>query len=245
MPCCRSWSPASPPARSRVRRNGRPMKCCWPARCARRRGVGQVAGGAVPPGVLVFCSLPIVMLCIPLGGVSLYEVLATYCGMAASVTLFGMILRGAQPAISPAPSRRLVVSYLVILPLSLVGVLFYANTSGYGRLVLIGVCCRSVLGGLRCVAECDQPPAPASARRGRGGQGRRRPRFRAEDGPWAWSSAATSSRQAVSPRPKRSDLMADGVNPIFDKEMRANCSARARLMLRLVIQLKHCCWPCR
>ncbi|MEN6494706.1 MAG: ABC transporter permease subunit, partial [Thermoguttaceae bacterium] len=28
--------------------------------------------------VLVFCSLPIVMLCLPLGGVSLHEVLATY-----------------------------------------------------------------------------------------------------------------------------------------------------------------------
>ncbi len=31
--------------------------------------------------LLIFASLPIVMLCLPLGGVSLYEVLATYLGL--------------------------------------------------------------------------------------------------------------------------------------------------------------------
>ena len=35
--------------------------------------------------VLVFASLPIVMLCLPLGGVSLYEVLAAYLGLIVSV----------------------------------------------------------------------------------------------------------------------------------------------------------------
>ena len=36
---------------------------------------------------------------------------------------------------------------------------------------------------------------------------------------------------------KRSDLMADGVNPIFDKEMRSELFGQGTLMLRLVIQL--------
>ena len=39
----------------------------------------------------MICSLPIVMLCLPLGGVSLYEVFAAYLGMIATVGLFGMI----------------------------------------------------------------------------------------------------------------------------------------------------------
>ena len=53
-----------------------------------------------------FCSLPIVMLCLPLGGVSLYEVLATYVGMAASVVAVRHDLRGRQQLSSPAPSPR-------------------------------------------------------------------------------------------------------------------------------------------
>ena len=36
---------------------------------------------------------------------------------------------------------------------------------------------------------------------------------------------------------KRSDLMADGINPIFDKEMRSELFGQGTLMLRLVIQL--------
>ena len=37
--------------------------------------------------------------------------------------------------------------------------------------------------------------------------------------------------------PKRTDLMADGANPIFDKEMRSELFGQGTLMLRLVIQL--------
>ena len=36
---------------------------------------------------------------------------------------------------------------------------------------------------------------------------------------------------------KRSDLMADGINPVFDKEMRSELFGQGTLMLRLVIQL--------
>jgi ABC-type transport system involved in multi-copper enzyme maturation permease subunit len=37
--------------------------------------------------------------------------------------------------------------------------------------------------------------------------------------------------------PKRNDLMADGVNPVYDKEMRSELFGRGTLMLRLVIQM--------
>ena len=86
--------------------------------------LGKLLAALCHLAVLVFCSLPIVMLCLPLGGVSFYEVLATYGGMAASVTLFGMICVAASSYFTRTIAA-LVVSYLVILPLTLVGILFY------------------------------------------------------------------------------------------------------------------------
>ena len=53
--------------------------------------LGKLLAALCHLAVLVFASLPIVMLCLPLGGISLYEVLATYVAMAASVATFGMI----------------------------------------------------------------------------------------------------------------------------------------------------------
>src|SRR5208282_5571675 len=99
--------------------------------------LGKLLAALCHLAVLVFCSLPIVMLCLPLGGVSPYEVLATYGGMAASVLLFGVICVAASSYFTRTIAA-LVVSYLVILPLALLGILFYAQTSAYGRLVMIG-----------------------------------------------------------------------------------------------------------
>jgi ABC-type transport system involved in multi-copper enzyme maturation permease subunit len=53
--------------------------------------LGKLAASLVPLAELMICSLPIVMLCLPLGGVSLYEVFAAYLAMAFSVALSGMI----------------------------------------------------------------------------------------------------------------------------------------------------------
>ncbi len=92
--------------------------------------LGKLLASLCHLAVLVFCSLPIVMLCLPLGGVSFYEVLATYGGMAASVTLFGMICVAASSYFTRTIAA-LVVSYLVILPLALVGILFYELTDGF------------------------------------------------------------------------------------------------------------------
>ena len=53
--------------------------------------LGKLFAALCHLGILMICSLPIVMLCLPLGGVSLYEVFAAYFGMIATVGLFGMI----------------------------------------------------------------------------------------------------------------------------------------------------------
>jgi ABC-type transport system involved in multi-copper enzyme maturation permease subunit len=198
--------------------------------------LGKLLAALCHLAVLVFCSLPIVMLCLPLGGVSPYEVLATYIGMAASVTLFGMICVAASSYFTRTIAA-LVVSYLVVLPLTLVGVLFYSATSGYARLVLVGgllpICCLAAAGALLNVtsrrllhppdvgAEAKDVVDPDMEQKMAVGMVIRSDQF----------------PDMLFAPPKRSDLMMDGTNPIFDKEMRSELFGQGTLMLRLVIQL--------
>jgi len=53
--------------------------------------LGKAIASLAYLAVLVFSSLPIIMLCLPLGGVSPYEVLAAYLGLIASIITFGAI----------------------------------------------------------------------------------------------------------------------------------------------------------
>ena len=53
--------------------------------------LGKLFASLAHLAILIFSSLPIVMLCLPLGGVSLYEVLAMYLALIVSVMSFGMI----------------------------------------------------------------------------------------------------------------------------------------------------------
>jgi ABC-type transport system involved in multi-copper enzyme maturation permease subunit len=188
--------------------------------------------------VLVFCSLPIVMLCLPLGGVSLHEVLATYAAMAASVVTFGMI-----SLLSSSYFRRtaaaVVVSYLVILPLALFGVLFYRlfeTLASFRLIMLAGVFPAA------CLAACAAMLRKISLRM----------TYPPDVGAEAQEvvDLDEEQREAVGmvihsdqfpdclfAPPLRNDLMADRANPIYDKEMRSELFGHGTLMLRLVIQL--------
>jgi ABC-type transport system involved in multi-copper enzyme maturation permease subunit len=53
--------------------------------------LGKLLASLCHLAILIFSSLPIVMLCLPLGGVSIYEVLAAYLALTLSVVTFGMI----------------------------------------------------------------------------------------------------------------------------------------------------------
>src|SRR6185436_7307083 len=92
--------------------------------------MGKLLASLAHLAILIFCSLPIVMLCLPLGGVSFYAVLAAYLALIASVATFGMI-SVAWSSYFQRTVASLVVSYLTILPLALVGVLFW-NACGEG-----------------------------------------------------------------------------------------------------------------
>ena len=188
--------------------------------------------------LLIVASVPIVMLCLPLGGVSLYEVLALYLALILSVIMFGMISLAASSYFRRT-SASLVVAYLVILPLALLGVACWMTLEGQGQTRLIltvtvlpGICVLICAGLFRdTAARLLHPPDVGS-------EGRDVVDLDAE------------AQQAVglviqsdqfpdwlfAPR-KRNDLLADGANPVYDKEMRSEIFSGGTLMLRVVIQV--------
>ena len=188
--------------------------------------------------ILMFCSLPIVMLCLPLGGVSPYEVLAAYFAMISSVGLFGMISLWTS-SIFRRTSASLVVSYLLILPLAIASVLAWnqLGRSAEIRLLLVMTVVPIAylsLGALMWHDACRRLLYPPDL----GSEGKE------------VVDLETEAREAVGlyiqrddfpdrlfAPPKRTSLLEDGENPIYDKEMRSEIFAQGTLMLRLVIQI--------
>ncbi|MBN2473687.1 MAG: ABC transporter permease subunit [Pirellulales bacterium] len=200
--------------------------------------MGKLLAALCHLAVLVFASLPIVMLCLPLGGVSLWEVLATYTGMAASVITFGMICISCSSYFSRTLAA-LVVSYLVILPMALFGVLFYtafeemARTRLWMLAVVFPAACTVVCGMLFAATtrRLLHPPDVGSE-----AQDVVDPEQEQKTAVGMVIRSDQFPDKLFAP-PKRTDLMADNANPVFDKEMRSELFGQGTLMLRLVIQL--------
>jgi len=200
--------------------------------------LGKLLASLTHLAVLVFASLPIVMLCLPLGGVSLYEVLATYLAMAAAVVTFGMISLAASSYFTRTIAS-LVVSYLVILPMALFGVLVYGllEADAWIRLgVLVGLVpamCLAVCVGL-LIATSSRLLHPPDV----GSEAREAVDLEEEQR----EAVGMVIRRDQFPDklfapPKRTDLISDRANPVYDKEMRSELFGQGTLMLRLVIQL--------
>ena len=200
--------------------------------------LGKLFAALCHLGILMICSLPIVMLCLPLGGVSLYEVFVAYFGMISTVGLFGMISLWASGYFKRT-SASLVVSYLMILPLAAICVLVWRQTEQLGGLRLlmvmtvVPVACIS-LSALMWHSTCKRLLYPPDL----GSEGKE------------VVDLETEAREAVGlyikrdefpdklfAPPKRTSFMEEGVNPIYDKEMRSEIFSQGTLMLRLVIQI--------
>ncbi|MFM8402660.1 MAG: ABC transporter permease subunit [Pirellula sp.] len=188
--------------------------------------------------VLMFGSLPIVMLCLPLGGVSIYELLAGYVGLLFSILLFGSISVFCSSYFKRT-SSSLVVSYVVILPMLILGVIAWITLASRADIRLIGITTFvplvSVLFSFLLLSVAAQrllyPPDIGS-------QGEE------------IVDVETEQKKAVGlviqrdqfpdnlfAPPRRRTLMKDNANPVYDKEMHAELFSQGTLMLRLVIQL--------
>jgi ABC-type transport system involved in multi-copper enzyme maturation permease subunit len=200
--------------------------------------LGKLVASLCHLGILMICSLPIVMLCLPLGGVSPYEVLAAYFAMISSVGLFGMISLWTS-SIFRRTSASLVVSYLLILPLAIGSVLAWNQLGRLGEarllfvVTVVPIACLA-LSALMWKDACRRLLYPPDL----GSEGKE------------VVDLETEAREAVGlyikrdefpdrlfAPPKRTSFIEDGENPIYDKEMRSEIFAQGTLMLRLVIQI--------
>ncbi|MEO1496840.1 MAG: ABC transporter permease subunit [Planctomycetota bacterium] len=200
--------------------------------------VGKLIAALTHLGVLILASLPIVMLCLPLGGVQVYEVLAAYVAMISTVTLFGMISLWASSFFGRTASA-LVVSYLLILPLAMVGVLLWQALGAQGQLrVLVA----TTVVPLGCLAACVLLWRQSALRLlypadlGSGGKEAIDLETEAEEAVGLYLQRDEFPDKLFAP-PKRTDFLPEGANPIYDKEMRSEIFSGGTLMLRIVIQV--------
>jgi ABC-type transport system involved in multi-copper enzyme maturation permease subunit len=200
--------------------------------------LGKLFAALCHLGILMICSLPIVMLCLPLGGVSLYEVFAAYLGMIATVGLFGMISLWASGYFRRT-SAALVVSYLMILPLASVCVLMWNQMEQLGpaRLMLtvtiVPIACIAA-SALMWRSTCQRLLYPPDL----GSEGKEVIDLETEarDAVGLYIKRDEFPDKLFAP-PKRTTFMEEGINPIYDKEMRSEIFSQGTLMLRLVIQI--------
>lgn len=189
--------------------------------------------------LLVVASLPIVMLVLPQGGVSLYEVLSAYVGLLAGIVTFGF----ASLAFSTIFSRTVAaisVTMLAILPVLIGAASLWwslgaasAELRFWIALALVPLSCLVISAQLyRFVAgKLLQPPDVGSEGRD-------------------VIDEAAEQREAVGlvihrdqfpdmlfAPAKRTDLLPEGANPVFDKEMRSEVFSQGTLMMRVVIQV--------
>jgi ABC-type transport system involved in multi-copper enzyme maturation permease subunit len=200
--------------------------------------LGKLLAALCHLALLIFASLPIVMLCLPLGGVSLYEVLAAYTALMLSVMTFGMISLACSSYFKRTASS-LVVTYLVILPLALICVMIWSTLEGKGqtRLALtftfLPAISFTIVGVLFVITSRRllHPPDVGSE----GGEVVDIER-EAQNAVGLVIHRDQFPDKLFAPA-KRTDLLPDGANPVFDKEMRSEIFSQGTLMLRVVIQV--------
>ena len=200
--------------------------------------LGKLLASLVHLGLLIFESLPIVMLCLPLGGVSFYEVLAAYLGLLVSVITFGMI-SVACSSYFQRTAAALVASYLLILPLAIIAVLAWQSLESQGetRFILTVTVLPSiatVICGSLFINTSKRLLHPPDV----GSEGKEVVDLEqeAQDVVGLIIQRDQLPDRLFAP-PKRVDLMEDSANAVFDKEIHSEIFSQGTLMLRVVIQV--------
>ena len=200
--------------------------------------IGKMVASLTHLAVLIMASLPIIMLALPLGGVSIFEVLAAYLWLLISVILFGSIGLACSCGFRRTASS-LVVSYLVILPLVILGAIVWRSleTSGNLRLQVATLFLPPVYLGISA-ALCGwtarrllHPPDVGSE-----GQDVVDLEEESKNAIGMVIQRDQFPDKLFAP-PRRTALMKDDANPVYDKEIHAELFSQGTLMLRLVIQI--------
>lgn len=200
--------------------------------------LGKMVASLTHLVVLIVASLPIIMLALPLGGVSIWEVLAAYLWLMISVILFGSIGLACSCRFRRTASSQ-VVTYLIILPLVIFGMMFWRGLASNGdlRLNLIVFVLPPIylgLSALLCRWTAGRLLYPPDV----GSEGKEVVDLEEES---KNAVGMIIQRDQFPDRlfapPRRVALMRDDANPVYDKEIHAELFSQGTLMLRLVIQI--------
>ena len=200
--------------------------------------IGKLIAALTHLVVLMIGSLPIIMLCLPLGGVAIQELLAAYLGLLAAIFLFGAI-SVACSSYFKRTSASVVVSYAIILPMVVIGCVFWRALADQGltRLVFTTTILPAtslIVGGLLLFQTSRRLLYPPDV--GSGGN-------EVTDIENEQNNAVGLVIQrdqfpdSLFAPPRRKTLLSDKANPVYDKEIHAELFSQGTLMLRLVIQL--------
>ncbi len=199
---------------------------------------GKFAASLCPLAELMIGSLPVVMLCLPLGGVQFFEILAAYLAMISSVALFTMISLWCS-SYFVRTSASLVVSYLMVLPLAMAGVFIWQALEQLGEarlivvLTVVPLACLSVAALLFADVSRRLLQAPNLGSAGREAIDLE---TEAEAAVGLYIKRDEFPDRLFAP-PKRTTFLPEDANPIYEKEIRSEIFAQGTLMLRLVIQI--------
>lgn len=199
---------------------------------------GKLIASLTHLAILVFASLPIVMLCLPMGGVSIYEILVQMLVVLVSMITFCTISLTCSSYFTRT-AASLSISYLLILILSglTISVWYVLRNDGQSRLNFMlwgipGFAIALSVPLLHLVAARMLYPPDV------GSEGAQVVDLEQESKEVV---GLVLNRDAFPDRllmpPSRVDLMPDRINPVFDKEMRSEFIGQGTLMLRWVIQI--------
>ncbi len=200
--------------------------------------IGKMVASLTHLVILIIASLPIIVLCLPLGGVSIYEVLAAYLGLGVSVLLFGAIGMLCSSYFGRT-SSSLVVSYLIILPLVLFAVLAWQALESDGELRLkIALMVWPAIGIAAVILMCANAAGRMLYPPDMGSEGKEVVDLEreSEEAIGLVINPDQFPDRLFAP-PKKQSLMPDGTNPVYDKELHSEIFSQGTLMLRLVIQI--------
>jgi ABC-type transport system involved in multi-copper enzyme maturation permease subunit len=200
--------------------------------------LGKLAASLCPLAELMIGSLPVVMLCLPLGGVQFFEVLAAYLAMISSVALFTMISLWCS-SFFRRTSASLVVSYLLILPLAMACVFVWQSFEQRGdvRLAMVFTVVPLACLSLSALLFADTSRRLLQAADlGSEGQQAIDLETEAESAVGLYIKRDEFPDRLFAP-PKRTTFLPDDSNPIYEKEIRSEIFSQGTLMLRLVIQI--------
>jgi ABC-type transport system involved in multi-copper enzyme maturation permease subunit len=200
--------------------------------------LGKLLASMAHLAILIFAALPIVMLCLPLGGMSPYEVMAAYLALILSVVTFGMISLACSSYFQRT-AAALMVSYLLVLPLALLGVLFWQALAGEGEVRFwLSVTFLPAAALALCAVLFTYTTARLLHPPDVGSEGKEVVDLEEETHK---AVGLVIHRDQFPDRlfapPKRTELLSDHANPIYDKEMHSEIFAQGTLMLRVVIQV--------